>query len=159
MRDTFFWSDADKDRLAELLVTGLSASKIAAHFDGASRNAVIGVVYRDKRLKAIGLTKRPGFDKPKPEQPKTTMRVSPSLPLRARTRRAPKKPFVTRPEPAAPASREMLLHELDNRQCKWPTNDPPKGGVFRFCGHQRAEKGPYCAYHHSRARAVDSVDR
>lgn len=157
MRDTFFWSDADKNRIADYLVAGLSASKIAAHFEGVSRNAVIGVIYRDKRLKAIGFARPSGF-KPKPATPKTTVRVSPNLPRRAKASR-PAKPFATRPDQVAPASREMLLHELDRHQCKWPTNDPPKGGVFRFCGHQRAEKGPYCAYHQMRACRVDSVDR
>lgn len=151
MRETFLWSSTDKDRIAEFLVTGLSASKIAAHFAGASRNAVIGVVYRDKRLKAIGFARVSGFSKPKVEPVKPAPRT--------RTRRVPAKPFVTRPEPAAPASLEMLLHELDGKQCKWPTNDVPKGGVFLFCGHPRAEQGPYCPYHRSRARVVDSVDR
>lgn len=143
MRETFLWSDADKDRIAELLVTGLSASKIAAHFAGASRNAVIGVVYRDKRLKAIGLTRRPP---PRPKPADTQKRIS--VPhTRSRMDRQPAKP-----EPAAPVSREILLHELDGKQCKWPTNDVPKGGAFLFCGHQRAGAGPYCAYHQAKAR-------
>ncbi len=152
MRDTFFWSDADKNRIADYLVAGLSASKIAAHFDGVSRNAVIGVIYRDKRLKAIGLTKRPP---PRPKPVDTQKRIT-ALHTRSGMRVPP---TPRKPADPAPVSLEMLLHELDSQQCKWPTNDPPKGGVFRFCGHQRAEKGPYCAYHQMRARAVDSVDR
>ncbi|WP_292365124.1 GcrA family cell cycle regulator [Mesorhizobium sp.] len=152
MRETFLWSGADKDRIAELLVAGLSASKIAAHFAGASRNAVIGVVYRDKRLKAIGLTRRPP---PRPKPDDTQKRITvPHTQSRIRLPPTPRKP-----DQAAPASLEMLLHELDGKQCKWPTNDVPKGGVFLFCGHLRAEQGPYCPYHRSRARVVDSVDR
>ncbi|TGT76185.1 MULTISPECIES: GcrA family cell cycle regulator [unclassified Mesorhizobium] len=154
MRETFLWSSTDKDRIAELLVAGLSASKIAAHFTGASRNAVIGVVYRDKRLKAIGFARVSGFSKPKPEQPKPETYAWTRRPRRARTPSTPAKPALP-----APVSREMLLHELDGKQCKWPTNDVPKGGVFLFCGHPRAEQGPYCPYHRSRARVVDSVDR
>lgn len=151
MSDAFFWSDTDKDKIANLLQAGLSAGKIAAHFEGISRNAVIGVIYRDKRLKAIGLSGR--ATRPRPETPKTTKRVSPTVIRRIKGPRAADKPRpAPRPDLAAPVSREMLLHELDSRQCKWPTNDPPKGGAFLFCGHQRAEKGPYCAYHQAKAR-------
>lgn len=155
MRDTFFWSDADKNRIADYLVAGLSASKIAAHFDGVSRGAIIGVIHRDERLKAIGLTKRPP-PRPKPELYVDTQKRITEPHTRSRIRLPP---TPRKPDQAAPVSREMLLHELDSQQCKWPTNDPPKGGVFRFCGHQRAEKGPYCTYHQMRACRVDSVDR
>jgi hypothetical protein len=152
MRDTFLWSAADKDKIAALLVQGLSASQIAAKFDGVGRGAIIGVIHRDARLKAIGLAKRPGFDKPQA----TTAPVV----KRARAPRLAKPQFVTRPEPAAPAPLNLPLHELDSKQCKWPVNDVPKGGRFLFCGHgPRVEGSPYCAYHHSRARRVDLVDR
>lgn len=149
MRDTFFWSDADKNRLAELLVAGLPASKIAAHFEGASRNSVIGVVYRDKRLKAIGLS---GRATRQPAKPTTATRVSPTVirriksPVRVKPRPAPK------PDLVAPASLDLLLHELGNEQCKWPVNDPPKGEAYLFCGHQRDETGPYCPYHTAKSR-------
>ena len=156
MRDTFFWSDADKDRLAELLTTGISARKIAAHFEGASRNAVIGVIHRDKRLKAIGLS---GRATRQPTQPTTTTRVSPTVIRRIKSPVHTKPRPTPKPDLVAPAPLDLMLHEIGNEQCKWPVNDPPKGGAFLFCGHQRAEKGPYCPYHKKRAFRVDLVDR
>lgn len=147
---SFFWSDAEKQRVAELLLAGLSASKIATQMQ-CSRNAVIGVVSRDPVLKKIGLSGRANRPKPEPQscQPRGP-RVSPSLHLRA-ARRAPAKP---RPpvhvDPVAPVPLDIALHELRHDQCKWPTNDPPKGDAFTFCGHVRT--GPaYCAYHSHRA--------
>lgn len=51
------WTQADKDRLAELLpIPGMSAAKIAQVIGGdMSKNAILGLVRRNPELKAIGL--------------------------------------------------------------------------------------------------------
>ena len=48
------WTPELKDQVADMLHEGLSASQIAARIGDVTRNAVIGVVNRDKRLKEIG---------------------------------------------------------------------------------------------------------
>ena len=146
---SFFWTPEDKNRVAAMLVDGFSAGQIAARLGDVTRNAVIGVVFRDPELKKIGLQGRVRL-------PST----SAAPPIEAVRRNQPKRPaqprFVTRPEPAAPTSLNLPLADLTPGQCKWPTNDVPKGGRFLFCGHARADGSPYCAYHAHRGVRHDT---
>lgn len=36
-------------------------------------------------------------------------------------------------------------------RCKWPINDPPRGGEYLFCGAKPIEGLSYCEYHSARA--------
>jgi hypothetical protein len=73
------YSDAEIDRIAGWLSDGLSGSQIASRATVAfgrpvSRNAAIGIVHRDKRLKAIGFKNPPknGARGPRAGQAKAT---------------------------------------------------------------------------------------
>jgi hypothetical protein len=64
------WTEADHDKVAELLTAGKLASEIGAVI-GVSRNAIIGIVGRTERLRAIGFARTPGHPgsrKPRPNR-------------------------------------------------------------------------------------------
>ncbi|MDG9793775.1 GcrA family cell cycle regulator, partial [Brucella anthropi] len=50
------WTEERKSAVANLLREGLSAGQISTRL-GVSRNAVIGVIHRDKTLSEIGLVR------------------------------------------------------------------------------------------------------
>ena len=53
------YTETEIDFIAGMLRDGASASQIAAHFEGRSRNAIVGIVQRNARLKAIGFRNKP----------------------------------------------------------------------------------------------------
>ena len=58
--DASVWTPDKKDQVAELLRQGHSASHIARQFPDATRNAIIGLVHRDKTLMAVGFARSIG---------------------------------------------------------------------------------------------------
>lgn len=176
------YSDEEIDRIAGWLREGLSGSQIAANLSqlrGAevTRNQAIGVIHRNKALKAIGFKRQSGWSHgrpksttPRQERPKRSPRASPGY--------IPQRQFMDElnqmPEPSISPidyriasykprardlgdpeaydrdSRRILLEDLTSTTCKWPVND---GGPFLFCGVSKAfdEKQPYCAHHAQRA--------
>lgn len=120
-----------RDQIAEMLAAGATGSEVGAAF-GVTRNAAIGVIHRDPRLKAIGF-KREG---------------------RNRTRRAAAKPVLVVPAPVdrasfgAPHTAGIPMLMLTAGRCKWCINDPEIGSnAHLFCGEVSAPGAPYCAFH------------
>ena len=113
------WTDERVEMLKKLWAEGKSASQIANHLGGVSRNAVIGKAHR------LGLSGRPS-------------------PIKARkaVRKEPEKAAVPEEKPS-PTGASIL--QLTERMCKWPIGDPADPN-FAFCG-RKAECGPYCAEH------------
>lgn len=156
--------------LVRMLREGYSASQIGEHFQ-VSRNAVIGVVHRDKEFAAIGFAASPGKrpldyqpkrrrkksalpKPPRPKQPKTSLgerrvRGGAVSPL------AFKKPkHVYRPSQHldAPPPLNIALMDLETKHCRWPVNDPPPHtDGHRFCGHAKFGLTSYCEYHAAKA--------
>lgn len=54
------YTDDDIFRIGEMLRDGMSAGQIAAKMRGKTRNAIIGLVQRNKYLRAIGFERSPG---------------------------------------------------------------------------------------------------
>lgn len=48
-------------------------------------------------------------------------------------------------------SRNIPLKDINSRECRWPVNDPPKGGEFLFCGLPVAPLSRYCDHHKRRS--------
>lgn len=122
-----------RDEVAAMLREGKSASQIAAHFRGVSRNAVIGVVHRDKRLREIGFQNRAGG---------------------AGGSHVPGQKPVVEPLDTASDMRWRLPHTagipltmFNGRRCKWCINAPePRSNTHLFCG-EATNGGSYCAHH------------
>ncbi len=130
------WTPEREEMLKQLWQQGLSASRIAQELGNTTRNAVIGKAHR------LGLSGR------------TTRKVGPkpasSLSRRSgNTARTPRP--IARPRYIEPVERSAYavdLIELTEQHCKWPVGDP-RSKEFHFCGANRAESFPYCAYHAS----------
>lgn len=145
------WTDERVASLKKLWTEGLSASQIAKHLGGVTRNAVIGKVHR------LGLAGRATPSRP---TIKRAPRITPARPVSA----APAAPPRPRPQPVVSAylgnnvvpfaPLEALRQDdgsvasvltLTERMCKWPIGDPSDEN-FGFCGRS-ACAGPYCTDH------------
>ncbi|HWA60114.1 MAG TPA: GcrA family cell cycle regulator [Caulobacteraceae bacterium] len=137
------WTDERVETLKKLWLDGLSASQIAKHLGGVTRNAVIGKVHR------LGLSgraapsqpTRPVFKAPRPARPVVTAQPS--------ARRAAEPVVAAAPVPRPPVYVEepgtATVLTLGAHMCKWPIGDPSTDN-FTFCG-RRASEGPYCVEH------------
>ncbi|MDP3897594.1 MAG: GcrA family cell cycle regulator [Mesorhizobium sp.] len=160
------WTDERVELLKKLWAEGLSASQIAAHLGGVSRNAVIGKVHRLKLSSRGRATAAPARQKKSTKAvaaPSTMTRSTRSGATAQRSMPAsigssalqmqfdaePVSQYITRPmheNVVVPISRRLRLVELTERTCKWPNGDPLNDD-FNFCGNDAAETGPYCKYH------------
>lgn len=144
-----------RDQIAIMLAEGLTGAQIAHRF-GVTRNAVIGIIHRDKRLKAIGFKRSPG---PQNIEKARDIRIAAkrkgvrggTVSLnKIKAARAPA--IVTLLDDApdipgrfgAPQVAGIDLMMLTECRCKWPLND---GGPFLFCGEVKRSDRPYCAFH------------
>jgi GcrA cell cycle regulator len=149
------WSSERIEQLRALWHDGLSASQIATHLGGITRNAVIGKAHR------LGLTGRPspiknrpaGTPRPRPARRPRVEAAPPAAAPRmvARPAVAPQRQVEIRPSPIevedVPGA---TILTLTDRICKWPIGDP-RHSDFHFCGRASAEGLPYCADHARRA--------
>ncbi|MGD9915205.1 MAG: GcrA family cell cycle regulator [Rhizobiaceae bacterium] len=153
------WTDERVELLRKLWSEGLSASQIAAHLGGVSRNAVIGKVHRLKlssRGRATTAAARPKKQAVGHSTTRSVSRTATVTRVATATVGATAlqvqfevEPYV-RPRPqenvVVPISRRLQLIQLTERTCKWPNGDPLTE-EFHFCGNDSAESGPYCNYH------------
>lgn len=151
------WTPERKRIVEELLREGLTGKQIADHLgNGITRNAVIGVIHRDKRLKAIGFKRSPG---PQNIEKRRNLSVAAQ-----RNRGGVRGGTVSLNKIKAARAIVALLDEapdipgrfgapqvagidlmmLTECRCKWPIND---GGPFLFCGEAKQPGRPYCAFH------------
>lgn len=152
------WTDERIEALKAMWAEGRSASEIAAALGGVTRNAVIGKVHR---FKLPGRPKRP-------PKPRATIAIGKRPSSRGRANHGgtvakiaagpPRFKPVPKPKPVRvedvpePVSRGLTVMDLSDRTCKWPTNDPPHGGPYLFCGAATEPGGPYCRHHFLRSR-------
>lgn len=153
------WTDERVELLRKLWSEGLSASQIAAHLGGVSRNAVIGKVHRLKlssRGRATTAAARPKKQAVSHSATRSVSRTATVTRVATATVGATAlqvqfdvEPYV-RPRQqenvVVPISRRLQLIQLNERTCKWPNGDPLTE-EFHFCGNDSAESGPYCNYH------------
>lgn len=50
------------------------------------------------------------------------------------------------------STRHLTFLAVGQNECKWPVNEPPRGGVVLFCGHDRTPGSNYCEHHAARSR-------
>lgn len=143
------------DAVRPLVKEELSASEIARHFVGASRNAVIGVVHRNGMALARS-GQKPRESKPAPRPlPSGQRSAHPVLPPEP----AHATPTVASPPEAAPptmkATKPVLFTATVANQCRWPLwdfHDKPKADAMFVCGAPTPEGRPYCVHHAEQSR-------
>lgn len=152
-----------REELKVMLADGRTAREMADRY-GVSRNAVIGIVSRDKALKEVGFALKPGWNGSMAGKTTRKSNPTPSLPRASRKgvrggkislnrlKVAPTPPIVemfdgvpdTPGRFGAPHVAGIDLMMLTECRCKWPLND---GGPFLFCGEAKKSDGAYCAFH------------
>ncbi len=154
------WTDERVELLRKLWSEGLSASQIAAHLGGVTRNAVIGKVHRLKlssRGRATNTAARPkkqsnghsGAGRTAARAASVSRVSTASVGATALQIQFDVEPYVrprTQENVVVPISRRLQLIQLTERTCKWPNGDP-LSEEFHFCGNDSADAGPYCNYH------------
>ena len=141
------WTEDRVETLKKLWLEGQSASQIAKHLTGVTRNAVIGKVHR------LGLSgratpsqpARTTFKAPRPARPVTTAPPvvrRPMEPVQAVVVAPAPRPVTPFVELAGTAT----VLTLGRHMCKWPIGDP-SSDEFTFCGRRAGDEGPYCVEH------------
>ena len=151
------WTDERVETLKKLWLDGLSASQIAKHLGGVTRNAVIGKVHR------LGLSGRASPSQPVGavfKAPRPARTPAAAIPAPRRAAPVDPTPAVAPAQSASvqgvkPQTQAVALSPerggatvltLGARMCKWPIGDP-SSEEFSFCGRRSSEDGPYCAEH------------
>ena len=144
------WTDERVEMLRKLWSEGLSASQIAAHLGGVSRNAVIGKVHRlglpGRKPKDATLARR-GQRAPVDRVPKARRRSMFWQSLEG----VAKLPLPLADVPIDP-TKVKTLQDLEANDCRWPLGDP-QAPTFGFCGCPKLPGLPYCEPHARRAYA------
>jgi GcrA cell cycle regulator len=150
------WTDADRDRVAALLIEGRSMGRIG-QLMGLSRSAAIGRIYRDAELHRQlerETTRRKAVQLGDKVKKAIRSMVEPLKKPTLQSRPLP-------PDPPPPPLRNpdvslKLLFELGPADCRFPVGESRQViGGFLFCGEAKAEHSPaYCAYHHHRAHGM-----
>lgn len=159
------WTDAEKQAIADQLRQGLSAQKIAAKlpFD-ITRNAICGVVHRDRKLRALSFVKPV---KPKPWRPDPVREKKPAAKydagkdghdsyyaaLAAKKARGDTHDWEA-PKPVSSGPRNVPLAVIQTGQCKWPLWAGQGGPDFIMCGADTVDRdASWCQEHAAMAYA------
>lgn len=142
------------DAIAGWLSEGLTASQIVSVFcrtfgEDRSRNAIIGIVHRNKRLAAIGLAGR-GERSEKQKAAAARQKIVEKRQVRRAV--VPAKPVVAPQPPKRVDAAAKTLADLAWSECRWPVNDAAPGEQHLFCAAPRGN-GPYCPFHARQAGA------
>ncbi len=135
-----------------------SASEIAEHIGGLTRNAVIGKAHRLKLsvqksadTPGTGLQRATGgMGAIKSSRKRVMLRPLPVVPAPATTMRViPTAKDIFRSLEGiggAVRSEGIVVTKAGDRHCRWPVGDP-RSPDFRFCGCTAHEGLPYCVDH------------
>lgn len=156
-----YWSEDKKLEASKLWADGLSASQIADRMGLVSRNTVIGIASRNRKLfpkrektaPRSNVPQRQRKFKPYPmiERSNVPMlfkrrKVKEAFEIVARKPKPPTPPVESR-APYDAASLHKPLLDLQANECRWPVGHGNHGHLF--CGHEAS--GPYCAHHKARS--------
>lgn len=154
----YMWTDERIEDLKKLWASGATASQIAGHLGGVTRNAVIGKVHR------LGLSGRATIGRnetTRRQRRRAALKIATTSPnvresvereggpdawIRARMDRPPE----ALPEPRMPDVATKTFDQLEPSDCKWPVGDP-RAADFGYCGCKAAVGLPYCEDHARRA--------
>ncbi|MFY9288742.1 MAG: GcrA family cell cycle regulator [Alphaproteobacteria bacterium] len=149
------WTEQKIQALKEMWGHGYSASEIAKHLGGLTRNAVIGKAHRLKLSSRPSPIKREDENSPgisienpmpamKSPRKRVMLRPLPVVPTPSSVKPAPKEAF--RGLDSIKRTEGIAVTKAGDRHCRWPVGDP-RSPDFRFCGCNAYEGMPYCIDH------------
>ena len=129
----FSWTEEAVAKLTQMWADNMSSGQCAVEF-GLTRNAIIGKVHR------LGLMGRK-CDKPshRKGRPKVDRRT-------VFKQRIPFVPIIHNQVPEPDSALRVTFAELEVHHCRFPIGDPQEPN-FMFCGANRSDTLPYCAFH------------
>ncbi len=133
------WDDQKVEKLRIYWARGYTASEIArALGEGVTRNSVIGKAHRLK------LAARASSRKPKsPEEQNVANNLN-----KQEVRISRKSRFRSLLlDKSFPPENPKQLEELDDKNCRWPSQHHPNEEGFYFCGRPPVEGFSYCKLH------------
>jgi hypothetical protein len=172
------YCDAELEAILKWLKDGLSASKIASLASRelgrpVSRNAIIALVHRNGKLKAVGFArkgpsrqggKRAGVAVGKPAGRTKPMPALAPLkrqiegPVAAPALRVARgRVFAEEPGEYDLKSRRVGLMELRAGDCKFPVNDAAAREPHLFCGLAAEPGSSYCRHHRLRCAGAGTA--
>jgi len=142
------WTPQRLETLHTLWTEGRSASEIAQHLGGVTRNAVIGVVHRrgwkkriDPNSNSTGRTER--VRQKRKARRATAPRLNPAPPVKLPA----ELDAIRALEPVRfEDGRAVTVATLSYSMCRYPIGDPALSD-FAFCGRGTARGRVYCADH------------
>jgi GcrA cell cycle regulator len=151
------WTEQKIQMLKDMWGHGYSASEIAKHLGGLTRNAVIGKAHRLKlssrpspiksaNESTAGLAGSPGNLPPimKQTRKRVMLRPLPVVPAPSTVKTPNKESF--RSFDTIKRTEGIAVTKAGDRHCRWPVGDP-RSPDFRFCGCNAYEGMPYCIDH------------
>jgi GcrA cell cycle regulator len=141
-----YHSEETKEEVARLARLGMSASQIADQFQGISRNAIIGLAFRNRHM--IELNGNPGTHRtPREKGPRMPRKKKAAQTAAFMLKSSAQPDMRCQPLPPEPEMLEdcqpITLHELTDDACKFPIGDHD----FKFCGRMALAGLPYCGSH------------
>lgn len=171
------WTDDEKAEIVRLfLKDGETATQIAARYKPESRNAILGVLHREKAL-GLGRAQMPSQPRsstrrrkanPKPAprpslvQPEAEVAyLAPELVESVSTSAFGRSPGERRQGAMIPirppGPKALPLLQLPPGSCKFPVGEPEPGHDRLFCGEAAEPGGVYCAT--CRGYTIDKVTK
>ena len=135
------WDDQKVEKLRIYWARGYTASEIArALGEGVTRNSVIGKAHRLK-LAARAPSKKSKFKSPEKQDATNNLnkqegRISKKNRFRSLLL-----------DKSFPPENPKQLEELDDKNCRWPSQHHPNEEGFYFCGRPPVEGFSYCKLH------------
>jgi len=151
------WTKERVELLTRLWNEGLSVSSIMIQLGVKSRNMVIGKANRlglgprKQTPESISEGMRRGKPLPALKAPKKLAFVGGWRALKTGPKKPPHLPTLTEDQKEYICGKGIPLLELASSHCRWPINEPPKGGEYLFCGAKKMEGSSYCEFHSSKA--------
>jgi GcrA cell cycle regulator len=145
-----FWTAERVGLLRAQWAVGTSVQEIARLL-GSTRNTVIGKAHRMDLPTHAGSVSHPDAPRKraekKPEKPKPSVRARILRVRRVVAQLAPSSPPPVPPLPpgGAPVPLRLPFAALEARHCRYSVSAQ---SPHFFCGHERKDKSPFCAFHH-----------
>jgi len=134
------WTEEREQKLRELWEKDYTASQIAEMLGDTTRNAVIGKAHRLK-LAARATSKQSRI----PKRQNITANSVPNKQEGYISRKSRFKSLLL--DKSFPPENPKQLEELDDKNCRWPSQHHPNEEGFYFCGRPPVEGFSYCKLH------------